>query len=95
MLRPTHPRALGLPVSGIPVCGLALALLLVAAPLALLAQSNPADAPVSVPAGAIPLQPQPAASVVVPVNPTISGDAIATQLSRERLYHMHKLATTF
>jgi len=73
MLRPTHPRALGLPVSGIPVCGLALALLLVAAPLALLAQSNPADAPVSVPAGAIPLQPQPAASVVVPVNPTISG----------------------
>jgi hypothetical protein len=29
------------------------------------------------------------------VNPTIPGDAIATQLSRERLYHMHKLATTF
>jgi hypothetical protein len=29
------------------------------------------------------------------VNPTVPGDAIATQISRERLYHMHKLATTF
>lgn len=29
------------------------------------------------------------------VNPTISLDAVATQLDRERLYTLHKLATTF
>jgi hypothetical protein len=29
------------------------------------------------------------------VSPAVSGDAVATQISRERLYHLHKLATTF
>ena len=29
------------------------------------------------------------------VNPTVSSDAIATQISRERLTHLHKLYTTF
>ena len=29
------------------------------------------------------------------VNPTVSSDAIATQISRERLTHLHKLNTTF
>jgi hypothetical protein len=29
------------------------------------------------------------------VNPTVSGDAVATQITRERLTQLHKLATTF